>query len=526
MMAPRSLAILLAGSILLWSCSSQQIVTSEAANAAELAARLPDDRDFASRATHQQMLFVESSLLQRLFLEQNAHARWRQRGYFDASEHDVMEGLLFRLMTIRSAFWGEVDGLGGLDLATVQGAAHPLAHLLVLHAGLALADSATFVVSTFAGDDVAIAKIDEPYYRTAIPSGTYSRLRLGSTSRERRARLTAAWALHEQALSDDASPLARLIAADSVAASLSAQIGELHRRTLARIESIDAHDDMPGRLQHAPVAKLGREMTSQLGDAGYATRALVFKDVSRLKSPTSRLIAFSPEQKARTFALLSPGDLILTYTGGYASDVFIPGEFKHGITYVGDSEDRRAAGVTAEPSGAPRGAPVLARLAENVGYQTLPDGRPADVIEAVAEGVKFSNLETILDTHINRLLVIRPRITDAERAVFLTQVFSYLGDPYDFRFDFADASRQVCTEVIYRGLNGKSGIAFELIRRGGHPTLSADDIVNLHLSTAGAYFEIVLYADADPDSKHHGARLVEGVAAQQRVEALMAPDEG
>jgi hypothetical protein len=62
---------------------------------------------------------------------------------------------------------------------------------------------------------------------------------------------------------------------------------------------------------------------------------VVFKDVSRLKSPTARLVRFSDEQKARVYGLLRPGDLILTYTAGYSSDVFIPGAFKHGITFVG-----------------------------------------------------------------------------------------------------------------------------------------------------------------------------------------------
>ena len=70
----------------------------------------------------------------------------------------------------------------------------------------------------------------------------------------------------------------------------------------------------------------------------------------------------------------------------------------------------------------------------------------------------------IMDTHINRLLVLRPILTEEERTEFLAGVFSYLGDEYDFYFDFADSSRQVCTEVHYRTLNGKGGINFTLTR--------------------------------------------------------------
>jgi len=529
MMHSRALSIwivLLASSLLLASCASQEVVSSQAAAQARSAVKLPDDGDFTSRAQHQQMLVSESRNVQRGFVKLASRGEWRERGYFDASEHDAMEALLFRMVTLRSAFWGEFDRLGGVELTGVQADAQPHANLLVLHLGLSLADSGTFLVSTFAGDDIAIAKINEPYYRAAIERGTYSRLRLGSTSRVRREQLSSAWALHMEAVADSASPLAQLIAADPEAAALASQAAALYARTLPRIAAIDERDDMPGRIQHSAVAKLAREAAGQFGDAGYASRALTFKDVSRLRSPILTLIAFSPDQKARIFDLLAPGDLILTFTGGHVSDVFIPGHFKHGITYVGSAEQRLSAGVTAQTAKAPDGAPVLARLAEYIRYDTLPDGRAADVVEAIAEGVKFSNLETILDTHINRLLVLRPRIDPAERAAFIAQVMSYIGDPYDFRFDFADASRQVCTEVIYRGLNGKGGIEFELASRGGHPTLSADDIITLHLASAGEHFEMVLYAEASPEGgKKPPARLLEGDAAEKRVAALMAPTE-
>ena len=59
-----------------------------------------------------------------------------------------------------------------------------------------------------------------------------------------------------------------------------------------------------------------------------------------------------------------------------------------------------------------------------------------------------------MNTHINRMIVLRPRLNDEEKTEFLAGVFAWIGDPYNFRFDFADASRQVCTEVIYRALDG------------------------------------------------------------------------
>jgi len=119
-------------------------------------------------------------------------------------------------------------------------------------------------------------------------------------------------------------------------------------------------------------------------------------------------------------------------------------------------------------------------------------------------------------------VVLRPRIDERERSEFLAGVFAYVGDPYDFRFDFADASMQVCTEVIYRALNGKGGIRFELTTRAGHPTLSADDVVNYHLETGGDHFNFLLYAEEDPDAGGHRARVLVGDAGAKRLQALMA----
>jgi hypothetical protein len=140
----------------------------------------------------------------------------------------------------------------------------------------------------------------------------------------------------------------------------------------------------------------------------------------------------------------------------------------------------------------------------------------------VAEGVIFNNLAKIMDTHINRLLVLRPLISDKERTEFIAGVFSYLGDPYDFYFDFADASRQVCAEVHYRTLPGKGGVAFALTRGGGHETLSADDIVHYYLETQPPKFKLVLFADEDTGSQHHQARVLTGKEAEQHLKALVA----
>ena len=300
-------------------------------------------------------------------------------------------------------------------------------------------------------------------------------------------------------------------------------MGEDHARAVAAVKVVQRGGrvgKLEAEMTHSEAAKIARELGTGLGDAKYKSRSLLFKTVSRMKNPEAKVIQFSKAQHAQVEDLLQPGDIILTYTAGYMSDVFIPGAFKHGITYVGAPEQRRAAGVDA--SRLPRiAAPERATVSKLIDQASLPNGQKADVIEAVAEGVIFNNLAHIMDTHVNRLTVLRPRLSAAERAAFITSVFAYHGDAYDFLFDFGDASRQVCTEVIYRAINDRQGIHFHLIKRGGHPTLSADDVVNYHFKTGGRHFEFVLFAEEDFAKGGHQAKVLTGADGEKRLKELM-----
>jgi hypothetical protein len=478
-----------------------------------------------SGAALQRILEVEADLIQTDFADLAERSEWRERGYFSGPEHDEIERLFFRFIVNQGAYWGELDRLGGTELLRVDDIERPRAHVLALHVGLSLADSSAFLVSSFQEDEIAIAKLNEAFYRSEIPRGSYDQLRRAVTSPSRQEALEEAWAMYQQALSKTDSPTGAIAAGDDDLAALATGLPHLYERTMKRIGQIrESAAGGPGeartRLEHSEIAQSGRSSEQAVRDFDYQTRALVFTHVSRLHRPRAAVITFTAEQKQQIFSALQPADLLLTYTAGYVSSIFIPGEFKHGITYVGDDEQRRAAGLGVESL--PEAAMTeTRRFAANLEQDELENGGRADLIEAVAEGVKFSDLDHILDTHINRLLVLRPALDPAERAAFLAAVFAYLGDPYDFRFDFADASRQVCTEVIYRALEGKAGFAFELTDRGGHPTLSADDIVEYHLAQRAGGLEFILLAEEDPDATDQRSRILTALPGQIRLRELM-----
>ena len=385
--------------------------------------------------------------LRRDFLALRASGGWKERGYFSAQESDRIELLYFRFHTAHhqlNEIVGRYDGVS--DPPPVRAKANRLA-----------LRQSKFLVGTFAGDKVAIDKLNQAYPRSDIPRDTYDLL----------------------------------------------------------VESLE-----PFAKREAEIIKV--KVDDKLDDAEYLAQTEIFFHVSRLKKPGAHLVSFSDAQKKEIVSRLEPGDILLTFTAGYASDVFIPGAFKHGITYVGTVGQRHAAGLSPDRIILVGGRAEGKKIAADLRQTTTAGGRPANLIEAVAEGVKFSNLDHILNTHINRLLVLRPKIGADNRARQVSRTFSYLGQDYDFRFDFADSSKQVCTEVIYRAINGLDDIELPLTRRGGHVTLSADDLVNYWLHRNPGAFEFVLYADETPESPGHRARILTGAAGKTRVEELMA----
>ena len=72
---------------------------------------------------------------------------WQERGYFGGPEHEAIEALFFRFVVNQAAFWGEIDRHGGTEMLLVGKEDGTQAHLLLLHAGLALAGTTGALVS-------------------------------------------------------------------------------------------------------------------------------------------------------------------------------------------------------------------------------------------------------------------------------------------------------------------------------------------------------------------------------------------
>ena len=87
------------------------------------------------------------------------------------------------------------------------------------------------------------------------------------------------------------------------------------------------------------------------------------------------------------------------------------------------------------------------------------DGEPKVVIESISEGVSFSSLSEA--TLADYIAVLRPRLSEKEKAQAIRDAFSHQGKPYDFEFDFFSSDKLVCTELVYRSYEGL--LHFELV---------------------------------------------------------------
>jgi hypothetical protein len=387
------------------------------------------------------------------------------------------------------------------------------------------------LVRAFQNDKIAVGKLNLAFHRSDIERDTFRQIRLDCMDTTRNGRLESlenAYKCYcDINIGDDTINYDNDNQATQEIVFLLPILYEKIQKIIQElVGSSPFHlSALENKLQQTKIAKKAHITKTKARDTMKDIRAHTFKGVSRLKSPTAYLIRFSEEQKSDVFSRIKPGDLVFTYTAGYMSSVFIPGQFKHGIIYVGSPKDRVDAGLNGEnvsryKDSLPEGETTKLLEQFQVCTSSLDAELNGDVIEAVAEGVIFNNLEHLMDTHVNRLLVLRPSITSEERTGALIDIFRYLGAKYDFGFDFADSSAVVCTEIIYHAFNGKGEINFELVDHTGHLSLSADDIVEYYL-THRTSFDFVLLALEDLESTEHDACIFTGDEGISALETLM-----
>ena len=400
-------------------------------------------------------------------------------GHFRPAEEERLQLWLARFLTVRQGLWEVVEegrSAIGSDLEQIAAGAQWKLFLAGYAAACLIVRLDRFLVEELAVHRLVQRKLNEPVPEQRIPRKSFT-ASFKSLSHPRNALAM-----------DDAMALARQ-----------------HRRSLEALDDDTDVGFLASRLDWLE-APLDRSRSRFLGlFARYREHSLRRRGASARQQVTfavlessGRTVAelgdhhrakrVSVEIRDQIAALLRPGDVIVTRHEGAFSNFFLPGYWPHAALYVGSAEEFGRLGL--ETPGE-----VGARWPE-----------PLTVLEALKDGVRFRPLSETLG--VDSVAVIRPQIADEEIAYAIARAAAHEGKGYNFDFDFFRSDRLVCTEVIYRGLDGLGGLDIELTERAGRPTLSAEDL--LDMAADGRGFEPI--AVFGPDCC--GGELVTGLAAR------------
>ena len=388
-----------------------------------------------------------------------------ETGHYSNVESDKIENLLFRYLVLRRSVWDIINKYRDYNTYSNDPTENMKALLVGYSSALTLYKYSGILITKNMGDDQVIDKLNEAYFRSDISRGSFREVYHSLTNLENLDELDIARELITTEMDEPGTPL-NLLKMHPTYGPLITNLEPLHYTHVKLREEILNHfvlitPELTNRLRHSTIKKEVGKLISKAGGRFEALKAIVFTHVGHIKVPGIEPLIFSEDDKSQVLNLLQPGDIILTFAEGFMSNIFLPGIFKHGIVYTGrrenwENSDWNDIHITDHQN-------FLIQLNHNI-------------IEAIAEGVVSGDLEEILDTKINRLAVFRPSLSNQEIMGVMQTIHSYLGNQYDFTFDFNDAETQVCTEVIYRGYNQVGEIDFKLSKRAGKLNMSAEDV--------------------------------------------------
>lgn len=378
-----------------------------------------------------------------------------RRGYFTPEEDNEVRHMLLAYRNYRLACWDVIwrnylhfrrdrHGAGGLRAFVVGYAAA----LRLYQKSLRLIEIAEF-------DPMLRAKLNEPDRKFGLEGGFFEEVLVSYASLYNYLRLllaSADWRLNRRRVRDLG------IEDDPEIGWLVPIIARERRALKGRFWSI-----LGKRLRRdwrAAIAMLVKPVSV----VRYQSRAQLASFVANLRIGLKYVRGIGPRALEHLRGTLRPGDVLLVRAEDKITSALLPGFWAHAAIYLGGMADLERLGLLDEP-------PVR-RLRAILERQRSPYGL---VLEAVSQGCRVHTLEYCLQA--DHVAVLRPALGREALRASLLEAFAHVGKPYDFEFDFNVTTRIVCTELVYRSLHGRGPIRFELTRRLGRFTLTADDMV-------------------------------------------------
>lgn len=409
------------------------------------------------------------------------------RGYYEPQEDERLREAFAGYLRVRAALWEAIEAL--LPVIDTREEVPWEQRLKAFGTGFCaaalLVRAATFVAE-FVGDrPVVRRKLDEPEPRYGIERKSFSRIyrRLASTR--------WMWRCHE-----------------------ASRFYAVHREDLAEVMAEEPFRAVLGLLRdHEPMIEarrrdyVKRKLRYRLHDfkrrhlSGY--RKVMFhlfqmsgRKIADLKTPFIKPHGagkrVTAEVRAAIAPMLRPGDVFVTRHDDALSNLFLPGFWPHAAFYIGTLEERRALGVDMDAE----------RWARSGGEVVF--------LESKKDGVLFRPMADTLA--VDAFTVLRPKLGDDALARVISRAVTHEGKLYDFVFDFSEADRLACTELVYRAFQATGAVEFQLVERSGRRCLSAEDLLDQALCSG--CFDVLAVFGVETDE------IVTGWPARQRLEAI------
>ena len=383
-----------------------------------------------------------------------------RRGYFTPEEDLRIHTWFARYLTARAALLEVIEDLrpvADVKVASVDEQTQLKSFVIAYTSAALLVRAGRYLVSEFATHKLVQRKLNEAESRFRIPPRQYTAIRRSLTGP------VNAWRLwHARHFADEHRSVIQALAGDPSLASVLE-----HLREAEHSLRVGPRVLLRGRLRYR-IHSLRRRRASAVQHMMFCVAEAFGRVVAEVRRPwhVSRM---NQDARRQLADILEPGDVMVTRHDHALSNLFLPGYWPHAALHVGRQSARDRLPIPVSPE----------HVARWTGSKC--------VLEARKDGVLFRDLDDTLA--VDAVAVIRPRLKAAQVAQALAEAVTHEGKLYNFDFDFFRADRLVCTEVVYRAYDGVGGLRFKLTHRGGRPTLSAEDL--LDMAVDGRDFEPV-----------------------------------
>lgn len=360
----------------------------------------------------------------------------RDRGYFSPSEDEEVLHLWVSYHKSRNALLELIESIQRTVGRASEESGGQFA--LAYGAALILVDAARTLRNLFGDDEIVRRKLNESSLAFGIPENSFDLIQMSLTDPHNALQIRDANQFYDR----HCELLHALSAKDDGLRAVLQVIDQL--RVSAQVTT---GTYLKARLKERGRDACERFVKGSVARAIYSLQEWGSRLVSNISIDPNHVARLPDRIVAQLDGMLRAGDVFVTRKDCAVTNYFLPGYWPHAALYVGDGK----------------------------------------VVESLKDGVRQRTMDSPFGN--DAVAVIRPRLNTQSIATAIERAHSHVGKPYDFDFDFTRADRLVCTEVVYRSYDGLDECSFQLTRRAGRQTLSAEDLLNLAI--AGSLFEQV-----------------------------------